>query len=71
MQDDQPALVIYSEFRGQLTDAVHSLLEITSMLLKYPQTVLDVCNQWTWLQTSQQRFPMQTVSSMVLTASRE
>jgi len=25
--DDQPALVIYDEFKGQLTDAVHSLLD--------------------------------------------
>ena len=27
MQDDHPALVIYDEFKGQLTDAVHSLLD--------------------------------------------
>ena len=27
LQDDQPALVIYNEFKGQLTDAVHSLLD--------------------------------------------
>ena len=26
LEDDQPALVIYDEFKGQLTDAVHSLL---------------------------------------------
>ena len=27
MQNDQPALVIYDEFKGQLTDAVHSVLD--------------------------------------------
>ena len=27
LQRDQPALVIYDEFKGQLTDAVHSLLD--------------------------------------------
>lgn len=27
LQDDHPALVIYDEFKGQLTDAVHSLLD--------------------------------------------
>ena len=55
-QPDHPALVIYDEFKGQLTDSVHSFwMLIKFMLLKFLQTVPTTYSQWIWRSTDQQR----------------
>ena len=51
----QPALVIYDEFKGQLTDSVHSVLNANHMyVVKVPPNCTDrLCSQWIWLSTDQ------------------
>ena len=45
LQPDHPALVIYDEFKGQLTDSVHSLLDRNKIyVVKVPPNCTD------WLQ---------------------
>ena len=49
-----PALVIYDEFKGKLTDALHAFLDSNHVyVVKVPPNCTDVCNLWTWLLTNQ------------------
>ena len=42
LQADQPASVIYGEFKGQLTDSVHSLLDANHIyVVKIPPNCTD------------------------------
>ena len=45
--DEQAALVIMDNFKGQVTSSINSLLEATTFMYAYfPPTLLTCCNQW-------------------------